>query len=539
MQLLAAMDVDALYARHRDALLVFLVRRTADTEVALDLWAETFAQAVASPPPLPRHDRGRGRGLAVHDRQAPARALLPPRQGRAAGAAASSASSARPPTTQLIAGDRGSAPASRTSAASSATRSRSSRDRVRDAVQLRIVDELPYADVARSLRISEPAARARVSRGLAALADFLDPRHQGGDRHMNLDAYMDDFGRDLKPRGRPRRRAAAPRSLLAVPAAAALAAVGVVALPRGDGIDAIAEARAGARPERRDRPHGRQVQRSPSGTAQLVDAETEQWYAADPDALAHRASSSRAAAERDRRGRRWSRSAPNADRMPHLRPAQRDVVTIFRGVKLRSAAGAAGPCGGGDPATTLRKQLAKGDVRDDGVDRRRHDGDGMGAASLPGPETRRGGSMIASTRSCRVSASSDLLRADPLRRLRSCSARRGTRSTWTVITGLDQSKSPRRPAARPSASFYGHLLGLTSREPPLKPRRVERRQQLHVGVDDFSPPRRHRTVTTISTRRPRSSRGAVQGRDFPRFYSEDPGATGSSSCRRAPPQAAR
>src|SRR3954469_7527170 len=41
------MDVDALYQRHRDALLVFLVRRTADTEVALDLWAETFAQAVA------------------------------------------------------------------------------------------------------------------------------------------------------------------------------------------------------------------------------------------------------------------------------------------------------------------------------------------------------------------------------------------------------------------------------------------------------------------------------------------------------------
>ena len=49
------MDVDALYQRHRDALLVFLVRRTADTEVALDLWAETFAQAVAS------HRRYRGK----------------------------------------------------------------------------------------------------------------------------------------------------------------------------------------------------------------------------------------------------------------------------------------------------------------------------------------------------------------------------------------------------------------------------------------------------------------------------------------------
>src|SRR3954470_22438411 len=48
VQLMFAMDVDALYAKHRDALLVFLVRRTADTEVALDLWAETFAQAVAS-----------------------------------------------------------------------------------------------------------------------------------------------------------------------------------------------------------------------------------------------------------------------------------------------------------------------------------------------------------------------------------------------------------------------------------------------------------------------------------------------------------
>ena len=48
-------------------------------------------------------------------------------------------------------------------------------DSVRDAVQLRIVDELPYPDVAAELQISEPAARARVSRGLAALADFLDP----------------------------------------------------------------------------------------------------------------------------------------------------------------------------------------------------------------------------------------------------------------------------------------------------------------------------------------------------------------------------
>src|SRR3954463_15581102 len=41
------MDVGALYARHQDELLLYLVRRTADVEVALDLWSETFAQAVA------------------------------------------------------------------------------------------------------------------------------------------------------------------------------------------------------------------------------------------------------------------------------------------------------------------------------------------------------------------------------------------------------------------------------------------------------------------------------------------------------------
>jgi RNA polymerase sigma-70 factor (ECF subfamily) len=44
---------------------------------------------------------------------------------------------------------------------------------IRDAVQLRVVDELGYPDVARRLAISEQAARARVSRGLAALAGLL------------------------------------------------------------------------------------------------------------------------------------------------------------------------------------------------------------------------------------------------------------------------------------------------------------------------------------------------------------------------------
>ena len=168
-----AMDVDALYPRHRDALLVFLVRRTADTEVALDLWAETFAQAVASR----RRYRGKtdaeaaGWLYGIAKRQL----ALYYRRGHAEQRALHKLGLERPPASDALlremeerAGLERPAPRARRGA-------RALSEHVRDAVQLRIVDELPYADVARSLRISEPAARARVSRGLAALADLLDP----------------------------------------------------------------------------------------------------------------------------------------------------------------------------------------------------------------------------------------------------------------------------------------------------------------------------------------------------------------------------
>jgi RNA polymerase sigma-70 factor (ECF subfamily) len=47
----------------------------------------------------------------------------------------------------------------------------------REALQLRVIDEQPYARVSRELGISEPAARARVSRGLRTLLRAI-----GGDR---------------------------------------------------------------------------------------------------------------------------------------------------------------------------------------------------------------------------------------------------------------------------------------------------------------------------------------------------------------------
>jgi len=165
------MDVDALYARHRDALLVFLVRRTADTEVALDLLAETFAQAVAS--------RRRYRGTTDAEAAgwlygiAKRQLALYYRRGKSEQRAMAKLGLERPPATpELIEEIEARADLENVRRDLSEALAQLS-DSVRDAVQLRIVDELPYADVARSLQISEQAARARVSRGLAALADLL------------------------------------------------------------------------------------------------------------------------------------------------------------------------------------------------------------------------------------------------------------------------------------------------------------------------------------------------------------------------------
>jgi RNA polymerase sigma-70 factor (ECF subfamily) len=46
-------------------------------------------------------------------------------------------------------------------------------DEQREALQLRVVEETPYEEVARRLGVSEQAARARVSRGLRTLQRAL------------------------------------------------------------------------------------------------------------------------------------------------------------------------------------------------------------------------------------------------------------------------------------------------------------------------------------------------------------------------------
>jgi RNA polymerase sigma-70 factor (ECF subfamily) len=171
-------DVDALYARHHDELLLYLVRRTADAELALDLWAETFAQAVAS--------QSRFRGST--DAEAAAwlysiarhQLALFFRRGTAERRALERLGLERPPAGEELLAEieeRARLDVLRSElSVALATLS----DPVREAVRLRVVEERPYPDIANALRITEQAARARVSRGLGALAEVLDTHAMQG-----------------------------------------------------------------------------------------------------------------------------------------------------------------------------------------------------------------------------------------------------------------------------------------------------------------------------------------------------------------------
>jgi RNA polymerase sigma-70 factor (ECF subfamily) len=165
-------DIAALYDRHREGLLLFFVRRTTDTETALDLWAETFAQALAN-----RHTyRGSTPEQAAAWLYSIARKQLALyyRRGRAEQRALQRLGIERPEADELVDQEimrrAGLTQLRRELAAAVATLS----DDTRLAVEMRVIAEMPYPDVARRLQISEEAARARVSRGLRALGQILD-----------------------------------------------------------------------------------------------------------------------------------------------------------------------------------------------------------------------------------------------------------------------------------------------------------------------------------------------------------------------------
>jgi len=160
------------YERHADGVLRFLARRTYEVEVARDLTAETFAQAFRSR----RRFRGTTEEEAAAWLYAIARNLLSRyrRTGAVEHKATERLGIALSPLTEAdhervvqLAG------LAELRTAVAAEFERLVPDQ-RDALRLRVVEELPYPEVAARLAISEPTARARVSRGLRQMATALD-----------------------------------------------------------------------------------------------------------------------------------------------------------------------------------------------------------------------------------------------------------------------------------------------------------------------------------------------------------------------------
>ena len=162
-----------LYRRHAEDLLRYFARRTLDPEAAAELTAETFAQAFASRTTYPdtgangvawiygvaRHQLGRFFRSGRVDRAARRRLGMPERD-------------LPPADYERIEDLVDFAPIRGAIAEAMETL----REDHREALRFRVIEELPYAEVARRLSCSEANARQRVSRGLRRLALVLQER---------------------------------------------------------------------------------------------------------------------------------------------------------------------------------------------------------------------------------------------------------------------------------------------------------------------------------------------------------------------------
>jgi RNA polymerase sigma-70 factor (ECF subfamily) len=153
-------------------LLVFLLRRTFDVEVARDLTAETFAQAFE----YRRRYRGRTDaeaeawlyGIARHQLGRYIRKGVV--QRKAIERLAIELAPLSDDDHQRIVDLAGLAAVRRTVADAFSNLPEGQRD----ALRLRVIDEREYRDVATALGVSEENARARVSRALRRIADLTD-----------------------------------------------------------------------------------------------------------------------------------------------------------------------------------------------------------------------------------------------------------------------------------------------------------------------------------------------------------------------------
>lgn len=166
-----------LFDAHAAAVLRYFQLRTASGEVAADLCAETFATALES---VQGFDPSRGSpsqwlwGIARHQWARWVRTERIERTARQRlGVVAPNGTVDDVDLVELRVDLADLAGPLRTAVAALSPA-------LRDAVMLRVLDELPYDEVAGRLGCSAAAARVRVSRGLAALLDGLEARREAG-----------------------------------------------------------------------------------------------------------------------------------------------------------------------------------------------------------------------------------------------------------------------------------------------------------------------------------------------------------------------
>jgi RNA polymerase sigma factor (sigma-70 family) len=156
------------YGANAGAVLRFFVRRTLDVEAARDLTAETFAQAFAH--------RARFRGRSEGEAAAWLYGIARHQLGRYARRGRVEQRAVRRLGIQIpaIAEDEYDRIAEMAEIedlrGSVLGRLAQLGEAQREAVRLRVIEELPYADIARRVGASEQVVRARVSRGLRILA---------------------------------------------------------------------------------------------------------------------------------------------------------------------------------------------------------------------------------------------------------------------------------------------------------------------------------------------------------------------------------
>ena len=174
---MSAEDVLALYDSHARELIGFFVRRTRDPQLALDLLSETFLTAF--------EHRGQCRARSGREstawlyRIAVNKLAAHRRRGAIERRATERfASELRSLTESEVAAFDRLAHGEESGGLSAALAALS--DEQRRAVRARVVEEHSYEAVSRELGVSQPAARARVSRGLRALRRAVAGNPAGG-----------------------------------------------------------------------------------------------------------------------------------------------------------------------------------------------------------------------------------------------------------------------------------------------------------------------------------------------------------------------